>query len=51
VVAWMPSGYKLRSATGSYSVDPQPSGAAVVHLELNFEGETIPWSLTFEKSD
>ena len=51
VVAFVPPGYKLRSATGAYSLDPQPSGAAVVHLELKFADETAPWSLTFEKSE
>jgi hypothetical protein len=51
VVAWMPSAYKLRSATGAYRLVAQPSGAAVVHLELRFEGEAVPWSLTFEKPE
>jgi hypothetical protein len=51
VVAFVPPGYKLRAATGAYSLDPQPSGAAVVHLELKFADETAPWSLTFEKSE
>jgi hypothetical protein len=51
VVVLVPAGYKLRSATGAYREERQPSGAAVVHLELKFAGETVPWSLSFEKAE
>jgi hypothetical protein len=51
IVAFAPPGYKVRSATGAYTLDTQPSGASVVHLELKFADETAPWSLTFDKSE
>jgi len=49
VVAFVPPGYKIRSASGPYGVDSQSSGAAVVHLELKFGGETAEWSMQFNK--
>jgi hypothetical protein len=51
VVALVPAGYKVRSATGAYSLGAQPSGATVVRLELKFESETAPWSLSFDKPE
>jgi hypothetical protein len=51
VVVFVPPGYKVRTASGAYKVDSQPSRAGAVHLELKFAVETVPWALTFEKLD
>ena len=49
IVAFIPPGYKIRSASGPYSVNPEPSGASVVRLELKFGGEAATWSIHFEQ--
>jgi hypothetical protein len=50
VVVYVPRGYKIRSGSGAYSVEEQPSGAKVAHLEVKFERATAPWSFTFEQA-
>jgi hypothetical protein len=49
IVAFIPPGYKIRSASVPYSVNPEPSGASVVRLELKFGGEAATWSIHFEQ--
>lgn len=49
VVLYLPSGYKVKSASGAYSKDASPSGAEIVHLKVKFAEETSPWWMTFDK--
>jgi hypothetical protein len=47
VVVFVPKGFKIQSGSGAYSVEEQPSGAAIVHLKLEFKEATTPWRLSF----
>jgi len=49
VVVYAPIGYIVRSASGPYTVQVQPSGARIVYLVLNFQQKSTTWSLRFEK--
>ena len=48
VVVYVPKGYKIRFGSGKYSVEDQPSGTGLAHLEVKFEQPTASWSLAFE---
>jgi hypothetical protein len=47
VVVYVPNGYRESSASGPYQEEREPSGAAVIHLQVQFQNSTMPWSLTF----
>jgi len=47
VVVYAPPGYIVRSASGPYREQQQPSGARVVVLELKFETADSPWYISF----
>ncbi len=51
VVIYVPAGYKIRTASGPMTADPQPSGAVIAHLELKFDAATAPWVISFEKTE
>jgi hypothetical protein len=44
---YVPKGYSIRSVSGPYRADNQPSGATVVYLEIKFGKKTEPWSISF----
>lgn len=48
VVIYLPRGYMVRAASGPYRQETQPSGAALVHLQLTFETGSARWSLGFK---
>jgi hypothetical protein len=47
VVVYVPKGYDMSTASGPYEKEREPSGAAVIHLKVQFQNSTMPWSLTF----
>ncbi len=47
VVIYVPKGYEVSAASGSYRVEKPFSGAEIIHLELKFPSETAQWSVTF----
>jgi hypothetical protein len=49
VVVYIPWGYRLRSASGPYRQELQPSGEDIVHLQLKFKQSTAPWSVAVQK--
>ena len=49
VVLYIPRGYEITSASGSYHGETSLSGANVVHLQLKFLEEAAPWSVTVVK--
>jgi hypothetical protein len=51
VVLYVPNGYKIRSASEPYTVEQQPSGAMIVHLEVKFGKQKAPWHMTFARAD
>jgi len=51
IVIYAPAGYEVRSASGPYRSERQTSGAEVIYLQVKFEQQTAPWSMTFEKTN
>jgi hypothetical protein len=49
VVIYVPQGYKIQSASGTYRVQEGPLGAQVAYLQLEFEHKTSPWWMRFER--
>ncbi len=47
VVVYVPSGYKILSASGKYREESHPAEGKIVYLQLNFAKKTAPWSVTF----
>jgi hypothetical protein len=50
LVVYVPPGYKIKSASGSYAEEERPSGAAIVRLKLEFKDATLPWAVNFSIS-
>lgn len=47
LVVYVPPGYKINSASGSYSQEEKPSGAAIVRLKLEFkDGHCRGWLIS-----
>jgi hypothetical protein len=47
IVMYAPPEYTVRSASGPYREQKQPSGARVLELELKFATDAAPWSVSF----
>jgi hypothetical protein len=47
VALYIPSGYKILSASNKYREDNHPGTGKVIYLQLIFTTKTAPWSVTF----
>jgi hypothetical protein len=47
IVVYVPQGHRIQSASGSYTEEDQPSGAAVIRLKLDFKEAVTHWTLSF----
>ena len=48
IVAFIPIGYRVRSASGPCRIDRTSSGIAILHMKVKFPQEATYWSVDFE---